>query len=71
MSMNHPTDKHDGRAEENQKKRKSYKKGRYKITRDGKNSTGNGKSGKSLTLSSQTQSALFTDCGMSQADISK
>ena len=47
------------------------KNGRYQRTRSGENSTGNSGSGKSLTLSSHMQSALCTDCGMSQADITE
>ena len=71
MYMNHPSRNHDEWAEEKQSKIESYKNGKYQITRDGENSTGNSGSGKSLTLSSHMQSALCTDCRMSQADITE
>ena len=71
MYMNHPPNKHNEQAEEKQRKIEAYKKIRSRRTRGGKNSTGNSRSGKSPTLSSKMQSALCTDCGMSQADITK
>ena len=42
------------------KNREAYKKVRYQRTRDGKNSIGISGSGKSLTLSSQINSALMS-----------
>ena len=50
---------------------RTLKKGRYQRTRDCDNSTGNSGSVKSLTLSSKMQSALCTDCEISQAQIKK
>ena len=61
MYMIHPDNKHDEWSEEKEKKRDSYKKFRYQRTRDGKKSTGNSGSGKSLTLSSQMHSALMSE----------
>ena len=46
--------------------REDYKKGRFQRTRDGYNSTGSTGSGKLLTMSSQMQSEIYTDCGMSR-----
>ena len=45
--------------------------GNSQRTRDGENSTENSGSVKSLTMSSQIQSALSTDFGMSQDEITK
>ena len=55
----------------NRVREKPKKKGRSQHTKDVENSTGNGESGKSLTLSSNIQSALCTECGMSQSNIKK
>ena len=52
-------------------RRESYKKGKSKRTRDGKKSTINSGSGKSLTLYSQIQYSLCTKCEMYQANITK
>ena len=60
MYMIHLDNKHDEWSEEKEKKREAYKKVRYQRTRDCKNSTGNSGSGKSLTLSSQINSALMS-----------
>ena len=67
MYMNRISNKHDEWEEENQRKRKSYTKGRSQTTRDCKESTGNSGNGKSLTLSSQIKLKLFTDCGISRS----
>ena len=66
--MNHPSNKHDEWAKGKQNNRQSYKKGRSQHTRYFEKSTGSSGSVKCLTLSSQMQSALCTDCGMSQAE---
>ena len=69
MYVNNIAYKHDERDEENQRKRESHKKFRYQKKMDGVNSTGNSESKKNLTLSSQMQSALYTDCVMYQPNI--
>ena len=71
MYMNHPANKHDEWDELKNIKIEAYQKGRSQRTMFGEKSTGNGGIGKILTLSSQIQSALCTDCGMYQDDITK
>ena len=71
MYINYSVNKHDEWAEENQKKREAYKKGRFQLTRDSGNSNGNSGRGRSLTLSSKMQSTFCIDCEMSQAEITK
>ena len=71
MYMNHPANKHDEWDELKNIKIEAYQKGRSQRTMFGEKSTGNGGIGKILTLSSQIQYVLCTDCAMSQADIIK
>ena len=61
MYINYPSNKHDEWSEEEN--------GWSQRTRYVENSTINSGNGKSLTLFSQMQSALFTDFGMYLADI--
>ena len=59
--MNHTSD-----LKKKDTNREDKKKGRSQRTRDGYNSTGNIGSGKLLTMSSQMQSEIYTDCRMYQ-----
>ena len=69
--INHTVNNHDEWANGNQNKREANKKGRYQLTIDCENSTGSGGSGKCLALYSHIQYELCTNCGMSQAEITK
>ena len=69
--IKHTSRKHDKWDEGKQRKREVYKKCRSQNTRDGENSTENSGSRKSLTLSSQMKSELFTDYIMSKDKITE
>ena len=68
---NYISNKHDEWSEENQNKIEAYQKVRSQRTIDGENSNVKSGSGKSLTMSSQINSALCTDFGISHDDITK
>ena len=69
MYMNHLDKNQDEWYEEKKRNRESHKEVRSQHKSDYENPTGNIISGKCLTLSSQMQSALRTDCRMSQSKI--